>query len=259
MRSNVVVIGISVLLGMGVMAGLASASTLTGLKDSRYSFWGTENLPITTQRLAVFTCPSDVPAILCPPGWWGDAQITKHNYMANYGNTGYLNYSSGPEQTYGDPASGGTQLKGAPFMMSGGWEFSSPPGWPTKFFGFRDITDGTSNTLMLAEGVQGRGDDFRGLVWWGRAAGFCTYLPPNTSQPDVLQADSLCDLQYNTNPPCMGYTTDRPMTLAARSRHPGGVQVALCDGSVRFTSDNVSLTTWRDLSTTQGGEVTGEF
>ena len=45
------------------------------------------------------------------------------------------------------------------------------------------------------------------------------------------------------------------MTNAARSRHPGGVQCALCDGSVRFVSDNIALDTWRALSTSQGGEV----
>ena len=41
----------------------------------------------------------------------------------------------------------------------------------------------------------------------------------------------------------------------ARSRHPGGVNVAMCDGSVQFVVDDVDLTAWRAASTTQGEEV----
>ena len=46
---------------------------------------------------------------------------------------------------------------------------------------------------------------------------------------------------------------------AARSRHTGGVHALLCDGSVRFISDNVNLSIWRGLGTRAGSEVLGEF
>ena len=49
------------------------------------------------------------------------------------------------------------------------------------------------------------------------------------------------------------------MTLAARSRHTGGVQSALCDGSVRFFSENIDRLTWRRLGSSQDGQVIGEF
>jgi prepilin-type processing-associated H-X9-DG protein len=45
------------------------------------------------------------------------------------------------------------------------------------------------------------------------------------------------------------------MTMAARSRHAGGVQAAMCDGSVRFFSNDVELAVWRALSTSQGRET----
>jgi prepilin-type processing-associated H-X9-DG protein len=43
--------------------------------------------------------------------------------------------------------------------------------------------------------------------------------------------------------------------LAARSFHPGGVSVGMCDGSVRFIKNSVNQLSYMALSTTQGGEV----
>jgi prepilin-type processing-associated H-X9-DG protein len=72
----------------------------------------------------------------------------------------------------------------------------------------------------------------------------------NYCQPD--QPNLPCDPVRFSSP-------NRPATLAARSRHPGGVNVALCDGSVRFISDTIVIATWRALSTSQGGETLGEY
>lgn len=43
--------------------------------------------------------------------------------------------------------------------------------------------------------------------------------------------------------------------VSARSAHTGGVNVAMGDGSVHFTSDNINLQTWRALGTRAQGEV----
>jgi prepilin-type N-terminal cleavage/methylation domain-containing protein/prepilin-type processing-associated H-X9-DG protein len=43
--------------------------------------------------------------------------------------------------------------------------------------------------------------------------------------------------------------------VGASSGHPGGVNVAFLDGSVRFSKDSVSQATWWALSTKAGGEV----
>jgi prepilin-type processing-associated H-X9-DG protein len=45
----------------------------------------------------------------------------------------------------------------------------------------------------------------------------------------------------------------------ARSRHPGGVNVGLCDGSVRLVSETVNLDTWRALGSRNGNEVLGQY
>ena len=45
----------------------------------------------------------------------------------------------------------------------------------------------------------------------------------------------------------------------ARSGHPRGVELLLCDGSVRFISDSIELAVWRALATREGGEVTPDY
>ena len=48
---------------------------------------------------------------------------------------------------------------------------------------------------------------------------------------------------------------DYDMVLhTSRSMHPGGVTATLCDGSVRFISESISLQVWQDLGTPAGGE-----
>ena len=47
----------------------------------RCRYGSTLNLPVTSQRIPVYTCPAD-----SPHATWN---ITKHNYVGNYGNTMY--------------------------------------------------------------------------------------------------------------------------------------------------------------------------
>jgi prepilin-type processing-associated H-X9-DG protein len=58
--------------------------------------------------------------------------------------------------------------------------------------------------------------------------------------------------------PCTpGYTDGN--YASPRSRHVGGVQTLFCDGSVRFIQNAIALSTWRNLGTTAGGEVIGDY
>jgi prepilin-type N-terminal cleavage/methylation domain-containing protein/prepilin-type processing-associated H-X9-DG protein len=47
--------------------------------------------------------------------------------------------------------------------------------------------------------------------------------------------------------------------ISARSRHVGGVNVVMADGSVRFASENVDRGVWRALGSRNGGEVASDF
>jgi len=124
---------------------------------------------------------------------------------------------------------------------------------------FADVFDGLSNTLAFSETIQGHSNDLRGFAWWNGGSHFETNLPPNSSQPDVLENVSYCIATDPLNPPCVGPTSANPENIAARSRHPSGVMVGMCDGSVRFVSNTINLDTWRAVSTTGGKEPQGDF
>jgi prepilin-type processing-associated H-X9-DG protein len=53
----------------------------------------------------------------------------------------------------------------------------------------------------------------------------------------------------------MGSMTNMAVQLPPSSNHPGGVNLLMGDGGVRFVKDSVALTVWRALSTRNAGEV----
>ena len=90
------------------------------------------------------------------------------------------------------------------------WCATEPRSRTVRALPFKTITDGLSKTLLLSEAVQGQSIDLaqfdvRGLVWWGDAAGFSAYLPPNSSQPDIADFGSYCLYPFGANPPCVGW------------------------------------------------------
>ena len=190
---------------------------------------------VTALRYPAYTCPSDIKN--SPIGG-----MTNHNYAANWGNTTY------GQVTY--PNTSVTFLS-APF----GQAKSTQAGQRMRGTEFAAITDGLSNTILVAEVLQGQKTDLRGFIWWGDASGFTTYEQPNTTVPDRIYDAGYCNNQPAQNMPCAVSSSDHPTRFASRSRHPGGVQVALCDGSVRFIPQTVNLTVWRGLGTSAGAET----
>ncbi|MCA8988319.1 MAG: DUF1559 domain-containing protein [Planctomycetaceae bacterium] len=103
---------------------------------------------------------------------------------------------------------------------------------------FRDVTDGLSNTIMVAEA--------RG------------YQPVNLT-------DRIQDIQDGRGMKFAHITgTSRPINsiwrwFASSSFHQGGAQFTLGDGGVRFISENVDATIWRNLGSMADNQVIGEF
>jgi prepilin-type N-terminal cleavage/methylation domain-containing protein/prepilin-type processing-associated H-X9-DG protein len=199
---------------------------------------------VVSKHISTYLCPSDVPA-LWEISFFLGYDIAKHNYVVNYGTTGstYSGSITPPPLAIFN----GVVDYGAPFSTEG------PAG--AKAISFADIPDGLSNTLMVSEYLTGAGIDDHGLTWWGDGAGFSTYLTPNSSQPDMMWTGPPECNNNGTDPPCYGpVASDEPRVMGARSKHPGGVNVVMCDGSVHFASDNIEINIWRAISTARGGE-----
>jgi prepilin-type processing-associated H-X9-DG protein len=77
-------------------------------------------------------------------------------------------------------------------------------------------------------------------IWEGLDRTFYTHAQvPNGSIPDCLQ----------------GALKTPPGVSTARSRHFGGVNTLMGDGSVRFVGETIAPAVWRGLGTRNGGEL----
>ena len=219
---------------------------------------GTGNLSVAQTRIKTYTCPSD--SSNAP--WNG---VQNLNYVVNYGNTTFFQANvviGGATIVFGGApfnAYTGSTSDDGPVNAAQAATWTRVYGRPVKI---TDVTDGTSNTLMLSEVNQGQGLDARGFAWWGGGSGFVTLYGPNASDPDVMTG-AWCLSSDPRNAPCTTTSTAPPSPFnrrqGARSRHSGGVNGAFCDGSVKFIANAVNVNTWRALGTAMGGEVNGEY
>jgi len=99
--------------------------------------------------------------------------------------------------------------------------------------GFRNIRDGSSNTIMLGE----RRNDLGPVTWLGVIAGIDDAFARVVGATDRSPNDQGDGFEY------------------FRSYHPGGINVAMCDGSVQFIEDEISETIFQALGSRAGGEV----
>lgn len=204
---------------------------------------GTRNLPAASHTAKTLLCPDDEPAGRVPG--------------SSYAGTNYVGSA-------GSGAAGGLLATGDGVFMLG------------RSIGTKDITDGTSHTVAFSERTLGLGsaweDDVpgpldramreipgatipsattcaasesgvwnheRGAKWIVGNYGNTLYnhaLAPNSKTVDCLNA------------------TQQRGLMAARSAHKAGVNVVLCDSSVRFVADSIAVNVWQAAATRGGGE-----
>lgn len=214
------------------------------------------------QNVKLFLCPSD--KMQPVGGGYGLSTLGPTNYAVCVGSG-----TTRGAAPYGSPWNGDGM-----FMAKDGVKIG-------------DITDGTSNTAMMSESILGEGPENasgpipgpvqtvyayprgqvlsdancaaasewnvanrRGFMWATgemRCASYNHYLTPNAPVPDCVTNDLS---------PGPGQFTAVAFR-AARSRHSGGVNLLLGDGSVRFVTNSISSATWRAVGTRAGGEVNG--
>ena len=132
------------------------------------------------------------------------------------------------------------------------------------FFGcsnirMRDITDGTSNTIMIGES---RTSEY---VKDGQQMDYWAFGAPQTggwvlngiSGTEYSEGLGSCVVKPNANLDLTMHGVLMEMSFG--SYHVGGAQYTLADGSVKFISENIDLGVYRALGTRGGGEVIGEF
>lgn len=117
--------------------------------------------------------------------------------------------------------------------------------------GFRDITDGSSNTILVAETREEKA-----AVWIdGSTAAVATrWFNLMTAAP--YQGTSLSINYKPYYPPGAGGISQ---LYGPSSQHVGGAHHLMADGSVRFISDNTDINLYDAIGTRNGGEVVGEF
>lgn len=179
--------------------------------------------------------------LFCPSNrkgfWRGDTYWrTRGNYVVNFGATRSTTAS----------------IRSAPFRSN-------------VFSNMAEVTDGTSNTLMMAEIIMAEKDenwDCRGDIHNDDdGAIFMTNFTPNSG----VDACAICtNSTSRIPPPCTtgnaDYNTPSSSTssVSARSQHPNGVVTCRVDGSVGFVSNNISLVAWQSLGTSSNGDVVNQ-
>jgi prepilin-type N-terminal cleavage/methylation domain-containing protein/prepilin-type processing-associated H-X9-DG protein len=241
--------------------------TPTGDWPGANPFGAPNNFAARTAPLKVYLCPSDAAP---PPDNGVQESSAGGNPPAYYARIrGSYRACVGPGDIYTNNVGANTSGAGIFSVKVGQVYQGSPAPFQTSL---PDITDGASNTVMFSEGLTPSvaawtpiGDITVGVMG---GAFFSTYLPPNgptdtiygncpqavgdTDYSAPCQSKGALSLSVNTNSQVGTYA-------AARSRHVGGVNIALADGSVRFVGNGVDPYTWQGLGTLAGKEILKDY
>lgn len=199
--------------------------------------------PIVGTPLPIFMCPSD-PNVGSP--WVDPGNSTYKAAVSSYlGVIGTHTFRVAPTSTIADPRGG---------------NFKNQIGQDGMLFvnsktNFRDVTDGTSNTLFIGERCVPDGKEYGWIfaAWgadgYGFGVGDCL-LGMEERYAGVTAAPSYYKDGKRSNLNDMFHYW---------SQHSGGAQFAMVDGSVQFLSYNIDKTISLGLSTRDAGEVISAF
>ncbi len=215
------------------------------------------------QKVKIFLCPSDRGEPVSSA--YGVQNMGPTNYVACHGNgvanggspingDGVFPVQNGVRITDISDGTSNTAAMSESILGAGGENVpgsSAPPGDEKtvyKYLGFSGTLPSDSTCAGTPQAWNG--SNHRQFMWASgepRCVSYNHYYPPNTRNFDCVA----------NNPALPGFTAVG--YKAARSRHSGGVNLLLADGSVKFARDSVDPLVWRNAATRAGGEVAGDF
>jgi len=213
--------------------------------DTKLHFGHANNRTAIMTQVKVFYCPSTPKRNRVARTWSHGGFTITNAACSDYGVIRHVEPSLW--QTF--PGSVDTYVDGSTNI--GPYSYNS--GSTYRVHSWASVTDGLSNTIFYVEDA-GRSDryvagkrlvatnDVNGGAWCDEAAEFGLHG-------------------------CQGTNGSRPGTQAMNctndgepySFHTNGINVGLCDGSVRFIRETITIRTFARLVTAQAGEVVGDF
>jgi prepilin-type N-terminal cleavage/methylation domain-containing protein/prepilin-type processing-associated H-X9-DG protein len=210
-------------------------------------------------RVNSYVCPSDLPSIPTPPAYPGYSQGsyagmagTIELYIYVYGSPGVA-----PDFNSPNPDICNRLLGNGAMILS-------------KVNRIADVRDGLSGTITVGEFSRFKNEPPSIFNFWnsgewfgdglsaasGRACGIAYAVPKINAAANVTLTTS----NPTGGDPFTWWNTNAAIALnygqfGFRSLHPGGANFLFGDGSVHFLKESIDLTTYRAISTIQGGEI----
>ncbi len=204
--------------------------------------WAPDNRTGVTTSLATFLCPS-----VSKPDLLADIHDAADRHLAAFARSHYA-LNAGNEEPWGFQVEDHAAIADGPFFRN-------------SLLTVASISDGLSNTLFMGEHSPILSDK----TWVGVVPGaavcptpqfafstcdFAATLVLTHSGPAANEGDIIHPPNARMCHVCQMY-----------AQHPGGANILLGDGSVRFIRESINQRTWAGLATCRNGEVTsaGEF
>jgi prepilin-type N-terminal cleavage/methylation domain-containing protein len=224
--------------GAAILPGLEQQPLYDSIHQQE-SYLHDDNLAAGQAVLPVFLCPTAVNPDLHRPNGDTPSSATKYgitNYGGNWGERALRCYPArNCQNNYSDQGDASGFGRGVLLLSS------------ERQVGIRDVTDGTSHTVIAGESPEGLHS-----IWIGHKNFFDQSAPlsAHTSQPATWQS---CFPTFQSVP---GKFCDFGQEFG--SYHAGGAQFLLVDGSARFVSASLDNKALAALLSRSGAEVVGD-
>lgn len=203
------------------------------------------------KQLPAMICPTDDHPPFSPAA--GDERWAKGNYPASVGSQRSDGSCGSPNNVFAEFLPGGNATWG---NVTDARRISGIINYYGAHIRIADVRGGTSNTLMAGEQVGGCTEVGQRTSWWhpnSSSAFGSTVIPINNF--------TTCDFarpHQITNPACTA-PSNWNFTYGFRSKHPGGVNFVLVDGSTRFVSQSIEHATVYQALGSRHQAPMGEF